>query len=161
MSTTNLWHNAPPREAIGFDLRLKHRIQSHFLLLSSNLILKINLVFNLSILYPTRYMNLVLFYYVYELVGAKNKGYALILTWAHNLFAMWVLDFLLWAILGLETQQYNATLRIPLLPLLLLFLCSLFYLSFFILLNAPSSSSSLIYSLRLVDGRWLLLIVSA
>ena len=34
---------------------------------------------------------------------AKNKGYGLTLTWVHNLFVMWVLDFLFWVILSLET----------------------------------------------------------
>ena len=35
----------------------------------------------------------------------KNKVYGLALAWAHNLFVMWVLDFLLWIALNAETQQ--------------------------------------------------------
>ena len=99
--------------------------------------------------------------YSYPTMRAKSKSYGLTLTWAHNLFVMWVLNFLLWVILNLETQQYNATLWIPLLSLLLLFLCSLLYL-FFLVFQPPTTSSfsSLIYSSRLVEGWWLLLIVS-
>ena len=39
------------------------------------------------------------------IVHAKNEVYGLTLAWAHNLFVMWVLDFLLWVVLNAETQQ--------------------------------------------------------
>ena len=41
-------------------------------------------------------------------------------SWAHNLFVMWVLDFLLWAVLNLETQQLDLILQTSLLSLVLL-----------------------------------------
>ena len=58
-------------------------------------------------------------------VRAKNEADGLGLTWAHNLFVMWALDFLAWVVPNTETQWGNFSLRIPLLPLLLFSCCSL------------------------------------
>ena len=60
-------------------------------------------------------------------VHAKNEASGLVLTWAHNLFVMWALDFLTWIVLSSETQQNTLLLQIPPLSLLLLSLCSLLY----------------------------------
>ena len=82
-------------------------------------------------------------------VGAKNEAVGLGLIWAHNLFVMWVLDFLVWIVPNTETQQGNFSLRAPLLPLLLFSCCSLApILRFLWNLSTTSSSplSSHIYS---------------
>ena len=60
-------------------------------------------------------------------VHAKNEASGLVLTWAHNLFVMWALDFLTWVVLSSETQHNTLLLQIRPLSLLLLSLCSLLY----------------------------------
>ena len=47
---------------------------------------------------------------LYVVVRAKNEVGRQALTWAHNLFVMWVLDFLLWVVPKTETQQSNLSL---------------------------------------------------
>ena len=37
-------------------------------------------------------------------MGAKSEVDGPTLTWAHNLFTIWALDFLLWAVPYTETQ---------------------------------------------------------
>ena len=37
-------------------------------------------------------------------VHAKNKAVGPILTWEHNLFVMWALDFLPWVVSNVKTQ---------------------------------------------------------
>ena len=40
-------------------------------------------------------------------VRAKNEVSRPVLTWAHNLFVIWALDFLLWVVPSTETRQSN------------------------------------------------------
>ena len=41
------------------------------------------------------------------IVRAKNEVGRPVLTWAHNLFMIWALDFLLWEVPSTKTQQSN------------------------------------------------------
>ena len=87
-------------------------------------------------------------------VHAKNEVDGLALTWAHSLFVMRALDFLPWVVPSTKTQQCKPVNSFPFSPTALLMLslslCSPFS---FVPSNPPSSSfSSLIYSLRLVEG---------
>ena len=43
-------------------------------------------------------------------VRAKNEVGGPALTWAHNLFVVWALDFLPWVVPNTETQQSNFSL---------------------------------------------------
>ena len=91
---------------------------------------------------------------------AKNEVNGPALTWAHNLFVVWALDFLPWVVPNTETQQSNLSLWTPLLSLLLLFCCFLApsILSFLWNLSTPFSPlTSHIYSPKLVEELWLLL----
>ena len=51
-----------------------------------------------------------IYIYIYIYVRAKNEADGLGLTWAHNLFVMWVLDFLTRVVPNIETQQSNFSL---------------------------------------------------
>ena len=79
---------------------------------------------------------------------AKNEVNGPVLAWAHNLFGMCALDFLPWVVPSTETQQCNLTLC----NLTAFLMLSHFPFSLYHSTTPYSSFSSLIYSLRLVEG---------
>ena len=87
-------------------------------------------------------------------------------NWAHNLFILWALGFLLWVVLRLETQSLTLVFTTPSLShkatslsfgiVPLLSSCLIFRVS-----NSLNfSSQSLIYSVRSMGVSWLFLIIS-
>ena len=89
-------------------------------------------------------------------VRTKNEVGGPALTWTHNLFVVWALDFLVWVFPNTETQQSNLFLRIPLLSYYYSFVAlslPLFLVSYGTIQkkNLFSSLASHIYSPKLME----------